>query len=80
MSWNYRIIDHPDYTGIHEVYYDGDTPTMFSSAPDGVCCDLDEDIADVYRMMGEAFDKPALTEDDFEGLDLDKYGKIKEVM
>ena len=22
MSWNYRIIKHEDYYGLHEVYYD----------------------------------------------------------
>ncbi len=23
-SWNYRIIRHPDYVALHEVYYDED--------------------------------------------------------
>lgn len=71
-TWNYRVLSftHGEdaWCAIHEVYYDDDVPTAYSSSPAVVLWDPNgEDgagIRIVERMM-EALGKPVLTEGDF---------------
>lgn len=63
--WNYRIIKHEDYTGIHEVHYDGDKkPCSWSEWPARICCQPDEHIGVIWDMFAEAFDRNVLVERD----------------
>jgi hypothetical protein len=71
MSWNYRVVEHERYNEIyegkvmeyqiHEVYYDehGENQWMTSEAcaPYG---DTAADLAENFRLMQQAFERPVL--------------------
>ena len=65
MSWNYRVLryetvnDEPFY-GIHEVYYDGTTPSGHTVKEARVGGESLDEIRDILKMMGEALNKPIL--------------------
>lgn len=73
MTWNYRIIkfDTPEdaeetWLSIHEVYYDGDRPIYYTSNIAGIEGETLDELKKTYEMLAEAFDKPVLTEKDFD--------------
>tara|TARA_R110002074_G_scaffold271067_2_gene442806 strand:+ start:1134 stop:1394 length:261 start_codon:yes stop_codon:yes gene_type:complete len=71
MSWNYRVVEHETYNEIyegkvieyqiHEVYYDehGENQWMTreACAPYG---DTAADLAENFRLMQQAFERPVL--------------------
>ena len=60
MSWNYRVMHHKvgqqDYYGLHEVYYKGGKPWLWTTEPEIVGETLDE-LGSVLRMMLNDFEK-----------------------
>jgi hypothetical protein len=80
MSWNYRIVMEPknetekfseNFYTIREVFYDEDGEITFWS-DDGACTEgtTYAEIAEDFKLQGEAFDRPALKiEKDEEGND-----------
>lgn len=75
MTWNYRIFltksNDPQLNsyGIHEVYYDDEgKPEMFTENPVGTYWYVDEGLdagKSILSAMLLAFEKPILTEKDF---------------
>lgn len=72
MTWNYRIIRHADWIGLHEVYYDdGGRPKSYTTNAATFVCDLDEGpdgiIKSLEMALADARKHPVLTEADFNG-------------
>jgi len=73
MSWNYRIIRHPDASevhgccyAIHEVFYDDkDNPTSMTENPVGVVSSTVYGLSEVLDMMRKASTLPVLNVEDF---------------
>lgn len=68
MSWNYRVIDHGDWFGLHEVYYNDGKPVSRTANPVTFLCDAEdgpEGIKSSLELALRAFEKPVLTVKDF---------------
>jgi hypothetical protein len=69
--WNYRLIQHYEPTtgefwvGVHEVYYRGEQLWSYTVDAVDVMGADEREAAASWRLMGEAFDKPTLTDSDF---------------
>ena len=51
MTWNYRIIDHGDWLGLHEVYYDKQgNPRSYAVEPE-VATDKENGVADIIGSL-----------------------------
>jgi hypothetical protein len=51
MKWNYRIIDHGEWLGLHEVYYDKQgNPRSYAVEPD-VATDKENGISDIVGSL-----------------------------
>ena len=82
MSWNYRVIregaaTHGDQKpermtlAIHEVHYEGDTPTSVSVNPVAVVCDEEDGLVDLgfdLEAMRQALERPVLEMEYFDKL------------
>lgn len=71
MSWNYRILAHPQeeevFLEIHEVFYDGEDESKATTCTVNAVTVGAEDVDGVkwsLEMMAEALDKPILWADD----------------
>ena len=67
--WNYRIINHGDHFGLHEVFYDDDgTPVAYCEKAE-VTGETKDEIGHCLKMMSEDYKKgktKVLTEKDFD--------------
>ena len=64
MTWNYRIIvrqddDEEDFS-IYEVYYEDDKIIAWTRDRVGISGNSIEELREVYKRFGRAFDKPIL--------------------
>lgn len=70
MTWNYRIIDHGDWLGLHEVHYDeAGVPRSYTADPVSFV-DSKEDgspsiVAALQIAVRDAETRPALKASDF---------------
>jgi molybdopterin-guanine dinucleotide biosynthesis protein A len=43
MTWNYRIINHGEWLGLHEVHYsENGEPVAYTAAPAPFSCDTED--------------------------------------
>jgi len=71
--WNYRVVkkkyligDETNYIyGIHEAYYEGDTPVNITKDPISVDSEDLKDLPQILNQMKEALSKPVLLYEDF---------------
>lgn len=66
MTWNYRIIDHGDWLGLHECFYDeNDKPNGWTADPITFSCDKDEGTDGIIKSLelalADAKKHPVLT-------------------
>lgn len=54
MTWNYRIIDHGDWFGLHEVYYTDGRPTSYTSDCISFACDKEEGARGIHVSLAMA--------------------------
>ena len=67
MSWNYRVIQHKDYFGLHEVFYNDDHSIVAYVETPEVIGDTIDEIKSTLNMMLSDFEKaPILVEGEFE--------------
>jgi len=50
-TWNYRLIRIGDTVGVHEVYYEGKKPIMYTQNPITISWDDDDDSADLNSLL-----------------------------
>lgn len=63
MTWNYRVIQHEDYCGLHELYYDdGGVITGYTEAL-VVGNDLDDLRGTLELMLQDASNRGVLDEE-----------------
>lgn len=72
MTWNYRIVNHGEWLGLHEVYYHDDgRPKMYTADPISFACETDEGAAGIIKSLkmalNDARQRPVMTLDDFKG-------------
>lgn len=69
MTWNYRVVRHPDGTlSIHEAYYAAPyhrTPRSISKDPVRFWGADREELAEALRLAAKALAAPALNWEDF---------------
>jgi len=53
-SWNYRIIDHGDWLGLHEVYYRDGKPHSYTAEPASFACGPEEGRDGIARSLEKA--------------------------
>lgn len=67
--WNYRVINHGSWVGIHEVYYEKNGKlSSYTTDAVGVACSAEEGakgLGETLAMMRRALDEPALRPEDF---------------
>jgi len=69
MSWNYRLIRVGNEIQLHEVYYDVITkePSFRTEIPPGFIYDEGENGILLLEQITDAFNKPILDDEIFEG-------------
>lgn len=64
MSWNYRIVSHGEWCGLHEVHYNAaGSVTSFTANPVTFVCDSEEQggiVASLRRALTDAERLPVL--------------------
>lgn len=70
MAWNYRIINHGDWFGLHEAYYGEDgKPNGYTTDAISFVCDEDEGaagiIASLEMALADARKHPVMKPDEF---------------
>ncbi len=51
MTWNYRIVDHGDWFGLHEAFYDEGGATSWTADPITFACDKDEGVEGIIGSL-----------------------------
>lgn len=76
MTWNYRIVNKNGMLGIYEAFYNGtkigavgavvvgSRPHSITENPIDITGSNPDELADMYKMMAEAFEQPILEYDE----------------